>query len=464
MSKHKSIKDLFWSLSDNLSQQIMNFVVGIILARLLTPQDFGLVGIITVFIVISNVFVDGGFSSALIHRKNPKEVDFNTVFYTNILLSSFIYLLLFIFSEKIALFFNNTQLKDMIRLAGLNIILLSFSAIHRTIIVRNLNFKLLTLVSFIAVFISATVAIFLAYKGFGVYSLILRVLIGEVATIVLFWTLNKWRPKLEFSFTSLREMFAYGSNLLFANLLNSLHSNVFYFIIGKFYSPAQLGFYTRATTFRDLASSNISNTIKRVSFSTLTKIENQEEKVDKYLFFRGITFLLSSTLMLILFFCAKEIIIILLSEKWLDSVWILKVLSTVGVFLTLYNIGLDYLAVEGKTKLLLKIEILGKLLIIPIIFIGFYTSFKIFIYCIIVQIVIMYCINLFVLKNLSIKIFKADFINVLKYVFVFFIAWLIVINVEDYITNYYSSTIIKALIIIALVAGANYSLIKNIKG
>lgn len=461
--KKKSFKDLFWSLSDNLSQQIMNFVVGIILARLLLPQDFGLVGIITVFLTISNVLVDGGFSSALIHKKDLKNIDYNTVFYTNVFISTLIYILLFIGSETIASFFKRPELKGMIRIAGLNIVLLSFSAIHRTIIIRNLNFKLITLVSFIAVFISATSAIYLAYSGFGVYSLIYRVLIGEIATILLFWILNKWRPKLEFSFESLKGLFSYGSNLLFSNILNSLHSNLFYFIIGKFYSPAQLGYYTRASTFRDLASSNISNTIKRVSFSTLSKINDHDKMVDEYLFFRNITYLCSSSCMLILFACSEEIIVILLSEKWLSSVWILKSISSVGIFLTLYNIGLNFFAVIGNTKLLLKVEIFGKFLIIPIVIISLFTSFNTFITLIIIHTVIMYLIILELLRRMDKKIFSIDILNVSKFLFILLISWILFNYLLSPFGNVYINLVVKSIIVLTLVVLTNIKVLKTIK-
>lgn len=460
--KGKSFLDLFWSFSDNILQQVINFVVGIILARILLPEEFGLIGIITVFIAISIVFVDGGFSAALINKKEVTDVDYNTVFYTNISISCFVYLIIFLSADWIAAFFKIQQIADLLRILGINILLISLSSIHRTIIVRNLNFKIITFVSIVAVSISAVCAIYMAYHGYGVYSLVFRVLIGEVVTIILFWYVNKWRPSFLFSTESFKSMFSYGINLFLSNLLNTLNTNIYYIVIGKFFSASQLGYFTRATAFRDLSSTNISNTIKRVSFSTLSKIFDKKEQIRKFNFFVNITFLSTCFSMLLLFFGAKEIILILLDEKWLPSVEILKIMSISGVFLALYNQNLDYLAVLGKTKRYLTIEIFGKFLVIPIIFVGIVYGFKIFLFALVVQNLLMFLIVLFQLNFIESGFFSKQIKLILEFAIMFFILFIIDQYYPVFFLNMYVTLMIKFSIVLLLVVGFNFTRLKNL--
>jgi len=447
MFRNKSFLDLFWSFADNILQQLINFVVGIILARILLPQEFGLVGIITVFITLSNVFVDGGFSAALINKKEVKNVDYNTVFYTNLGISFVLYGVIYFSAPWIAEFFNNPEISGLLRIAGINIILLSFSAIHRTIIVRNLNFRLITIISIVAVAISAVCAIYMAYNGFGVYSLVFRVLIGQIITVILFWLLNKWKPTLEFSVQSFKQMFNYGVNLFASNLLNTLHSNVYYLIIGKYFSPSQLGYYTRATTFRDLASTNISNTIKRVSFSTLSKIEDDHLQFIKFNFYSNITYLITSFAMLVLYFLADEIIVLLLSDKWINSANILRIISISGLFVALYNLNLDFFAVLRRTKKYLYIEVIGKVLIIPVVFLGIIWGFEVFLYAINIHSLLMYLYVTIEINNLRKGILRSQIIFIS-----IFTAIVILLTFVEYhclikISNLYYSMFFKLLLL-----------------
>lgn len=425
---NKSFFDLFWSFTDNILQQVFNFVVGVILARLLMPEEFGLLGIVTVFLTLSNVFVDGGFSAALINKKETTEEDYNTVFYSNIIISTAIYIFIFFTSRYVAVFFNNPEVEELLKIAGVNVIIISFSTIHRTIIVKSLNFKLLTLVSLIAVFISATCAIYMAYNGFGVYSLVYRIIIGDAMTVILFWMLNKWKPKFMFSKKSFKELFSYGVNLFLSNLLNKLHTNIYYILIAKYFSPIQLGYFTRANSFNELASSNISSTINRVSFSTLSTNDDKLDRFKKFIFFQNVNYLLTSISMAMLFFASKEIVLLLLSDKWEKSIYILKILSVSGIFVSLYSLNLNYLAVLRFTKTYLRIEILGKILIVPIVFFGVALGFNMFLYLIVSHSFLMYLIVLYTVNKKENGILKSQ-LNLLSK---FIILFLIIITVDFY--------------------------------
>ncbi|WP_298999882.1 lipopolysaccharide biosynthesis protein [uncultured Tenacibaculum sp.] len=454
VSRNKSFLDLFWSFSDNLLQQVINFVVGIILARILMPEEFGLIGIVTAFVTISNVFVDGGLSAALINKNKVLQRDYNTVFISNIVVSIFLYLVLFYFAELISVFFEKEEVKPLLQLTGLNIVLLSFSAIHRTIMIKRLTFKKITLISLVSVSISGCVAIVMAYKGFGVYSLVFRVLTGQFITVVLFWMLNKWRPNFKFSKSSFKELFGYGVNLMFSNFLNVLQSNIYYFLIGKYFSPVQLGYYTRANTFKDLASNNISNTIKRVSFSTLSKIEDGDTRFEKFVFFQSINYLLISFSMIFLFFFANEIILILLTNKWEKAIYILKILSLSGLFFSLYNLNLDFLAVLRCTKTYLKIELLGKILILPIVLVTLFFDFEMFIYSVVVHASFMYSISLYKVNKKNSKVLKIQLSMIMKFLLSIIILSLTEIG--------YLNILIKLLMFLSLFYILNIKLIRKV--
>jgi O-antigen repeat unit transporter len=333
-------------------------------------------------------------------------------------------------------------------LLGLNIVLVSFELIHRTILIKELAFRKIAVVSLISVTISAACAIVMAKKGWGVYSLVYRVLIGEAITVVLFWILNKWRPSWLFSWQSFKQLFLYGGNLLFSNLLNILQTNIYYVFIGKFFSASTLGYYTRAVTFRDLFSSNISTIVKKVSFSTLSKEENLKAKSDKFFFFEKVTFLLVSFVSCVLFFASKEIIIIILSEKWTESIPILQILSLSGVFIVLYNLNIDYFAVLGDTNQYLRIELIGKLLIIPVLLIAYYGNFQWVLYGIVIHSVIMFLWVSLSLDKVLKGILKHQLWNVLK-VTIIFVGLLLIAYFTQAIEfhNLYLSFVLKCLVI-----------------
>lgn len=433
--KNSTIKNVFWSLSDNFLQQIINFGVGIILARLLSPSEFGLIGIVIVFIAISSTFIDSGLSSALINEKKADKYDYNTVFWTNIILGVVFFILLYFISPFIALFFKLPELTSLLRISSISLIFLSLSSIQRTIYVKDLNFKIITWISLISVVISAIVAIYMALKGYGVLSLVVRSVLGQFVTMLLFWSFSKWRPSFIFDLKVLIKMYSYGVNLFLTSFLNTIHNNLYYVIIGKYFSPATLGFYTRANTFKDLASVNISNAIKRVSFSSLSRIDNLEEQELHFSDYVNPTILATSFLMSILLLCAEPIVLILLGEKWINSILMLKIIALSGVFLPIYSLNLNYLAVKRYTGVYLKVEILSKLLIFPVVIIGIYWGFISLLYAIVIHSLIIYLLSILSLKYFNL-LYKYQLKNIslclssiiILYIFQVFISRILIIN------------------------------------
>lgn len=400
METNKTINGLFWSFTDNFLQQIVNFIVGIVLARILLPEQFGIIGIITVFISISNTFINSGLSDALINKRETTTKDYSTVFWANVILGMFIYLILFISSPYIALFFKQDSLTDLIRITGISIIIVSFSSIQRTLLTKQINFKTITVISIVSVIISGFIALYMAFHNYGVLSLVVRMVLGQFITLLLFWLLNRWRPKFIFDINSFKEMYKYGSNLLLSRLINSIYDNLYYFIIGKYFSPLSLGYYSRADTFKNLASNNISSTVQRVSFTALSAKTGDEEQIELFKKFLFSTFFVTCFFMSILFICSKEIILILIGDKWITSILYLKILSLSGLFIPLYKLNINFLAVKNRTKLYFKIELFTKLFAIPTIIIGIYFGIIAMIYSISIISFLTYLTSVYVLKNL----------------------------------------------------------------
>jgi O-antigen/teichoic acid export membrane protein len=382
MTKSRTLNGLFWSFSDNFLQQLINFIVGIILARLLLPEEFGILGIITVFISISNVFVDGGLSDALINKKDVSQEDYSTVFWVNVAIGIFCFILFYFTAPLIALFFQLETLIYPIRITALSLIFFSLSSIQRTIYTKRLDFKTITKVSLISVLVSGVVAIYMAYTGFGILSLVYRIVIGQILTVILFYLFSSWRPLLIFNVDSFKGMVSYGINLFFSKLLNTTYNNFYYFIIGKWFSPAILGYYTRADTFKNITSINVINTITRVSFASLSAMEKEKQLIGFKEFLLG-TFFIISFLMAILFCCADPIILILLGDKWYPSIEYLKIISFSGLFLPIYFMNLNFLAVIKKTKYYIISELVTKITIIPITILGVILGIKVLLWMIV---------------------------------------------------------------------------------
>lgn len=387
--KSKTINGLFWSFSDNLLQQLINFIVGIILARLLLPEEFGLLGIVTIFISLSNVFVDGGLSDALINKQNVTQEDYSTIFWINMVIGIFCFGLLSLLAPFIAVFFHQEKLVELIRITALSLIFFSLSSIQRTMHVKKIDFKTITLVSLISVLISGAISIYMAFNGFGILSLVYRIVIGQILTVLLFYIISPWRPLFVFNTKSFQEMFGYGINLFFSKLLNTLYNNFYYFIIGKWFSPIVLGYYTRADSFKNITSINISNTITRVSFASLSAMEKEKQLIGFKEFLLG-TIFITTFLMAILFCCADSIIIILLGDKWFPTIEYLKIISLSGLFLPAYFMNLNFLAVIRKTKYYLTSELITKIAIIPITILGIIYGIKVLLWLIVLHSVFSY--------------------------------------------------------------------------
>jgi len=392
--KTKTINGLFWSFIDNAAVKILQFAIGIILARLLSPKEFGLIGMLTVFIALSRSFIDSGFGNALIRKNQCTQTDYSTVFYFNLVVGILLYIILFISSGSIAAFFNEPQLRQILQVFGLVVIIDSFTIIQKTILTKNINFKLQARISVISSIGSGIVAITLAYNGFGVWSLVIQQLLRQGLNSLFLWIWNKWLPTLVFSRESFKNLFAFGSKLLLSGLIYTTFNNLYYFVIGKFFSAQELGFYTRANQFSNLPSQQIQGVISRVSYPVLSEMQDDPVRL-KAAYQRLIrsTVYITFFLMLSMAAVAEPMVIGLIGEKWRQSIIYLQLLCIVGMFYPLHALNLNMLQVKGRSDLFLKLEIIKNLLIVPVVLLGLSFGIKWMIAGMIVKSFIAYYLN-----------------------------------------------------------------------
>ncbi|MDK0647977.1 oligosaccharide flippase family protein [Clostridium perfringens] len=361
--KAKTISGLFWSFSNLILNQGIQFIIQIFLARLLMPKEFGLIGMITVFIAISNSIVDSGFKNALVREDNPTKEDYSTVFYFNLLTSIILYIILYILSPRISTFFGQPELKSILRVLALTLIINSFGIIQRTILIRNINFKIQTSINITSSIISGGIAIFLAYKGFGVWSLVFRTLIMQTIQSVLLTFCNNWKPMLVFNINSFKKLFDFGWKLLVSGLIDTLYNNLYYLVIGRFYSATDLGYYTNAQKFRDTLATSISGSVQSVTYPALSSIKNDHVKLrDVYKKIIKISVYINFPVMIGLAAIAKPLILVLFGENWSNSIVYFQILCIGGMLYPLHAINLNILQVRGRSDLFLKLEIIKKII------------------------------------------------------------------------------------------------------
>lgn len=375
--KNRAVHGAKWSFIDNISNSGVTFLVGLILARLLTPAEYGIMAMIAIFIAVSNSIVDSGFSNALIRKVRIDRVDYNTVFVFNLIVSIVLYILLYTSAPAISLFFKEPVLTNVLRVIGLILIVNALGFIPRTILVRGIDFKTQTKVSIISSVSSGLVGVGMAIMGFGVWSLVWQQLSRQILNSLFLWIFCKWIPRWEFSIKSFKEMFGFGYKLLLSGLLDTLYKNIYYVIIGRCYSPAQLGQYSRAEQFNMIFSSNLTSIVQRVSYPVLSSIQEEPERLrEAYRQIIKTTMLVTFACMLGLAAVAKPLIIILIGEKWLPAVSFLQIICFSGMLYPLHAINLNILQVKGRSDLFLKLEIIKKTIAVFPILIGIFYGIE----------------------------------------------------------------------------------------
>lgn len=357
----QTLQSAKWNGLEKFGGQGVQFVLTIFMARFLTPSDYGLIGVLAIFITISQSFIDSGFSTALIRTKIPSKLDFSTVFIFNILIAIVFYSLLFVFAPYISIFFSQSILKDVLRIYSISLIINSLFAVHVAKLQIDLNFKLLAKARIVSSVISGCVGVYLAYKGYGVWALVFQNLISSLLNCIYIYIATKWFPYSNFSRNSFHRLGSFGVRLLIAGLLDTLYKNMSKFAIGKFYTSADLGNYERGAQFADLPNRSINGILNTITYPILSKIQDEEERLimvyRKYVQMSSMTIFIISGLLCSL---AKPIIIFTLTEKWADAIIFLQLFSLGCMFDHLSTINLNLLKVKGRSDLFLKLEVKKK--------------------------------------------------------------------------------------------------------
>jgi len=364
----QTLKGLKWTSIETIGVRCAQFIIGIVLARLLTPADYGIIGIIAVFIAIASAFIDSGFSNALIRKKEASEVDFSTTYIFNIIISVFFYILLAFGAPFIAEFYNQPELTNIVRVISINLIIGSLAAVQKVKIARDLNFKLSAKCSTSATIISGLVGIALAYSGRGVWALVFQQVANTTLNTLFLSVWGRWKPSFVFSQKSFHELWGYGSKLLASGLLHTIYTQFTSIVIGKFYSISSLGFYTRGQQLPDLLSSNFLSVISKVVFPIFAKIQDDEKRlINAYIIYIKATSIIIIFALLLLLALAKPTILFLLTDKWTDAIPFLEIFCLIYLTDHINIINLNLLQVIGRSDLFLRLEIIKKVISISMI-------------------------------------------------------------------------------------------------
>ena len=356
--KSTATRGMLWNALEKFSVQAGQLIIGIILARILMPEDFGLIGMLSIFIAISQTFIDSGMGSGLIQKKNRTDIDFSTVFVFNFAVSATFYLILYITAPLIADFYNMPQLVDLTRVLAIIIIINSLAIVQRSRLTINIDFKTIAKVNVVSVFTSGAFGILFAYMGYGVWALVIQQLINALVSVIMFWFLSRWKPSFLFSKQAFKDLFGYGSKLLLSGLYAQTMANIYNIAIGKAFSAAELGFYTRAKSFAELTAGTVTSVLHQVSFPILSSLQEDRKRM-VHIFSRMIrmsSFIIFPA-MTMLAILADPIVRLLLTEKWLPAVPLLQLMCFARVFYPISVINMNILNAIGRSDLFLKVDL-----------------------------------------------------------------------------------------------------------
>ncbi|MDQ2085659.1 lipopolysaccharide biosynthesis protein [Herbivorax sp. ANBcel31] len=367
--KSKAISGAIWSFIDVTGTQGLQVIVQIVLARLLFPEDFGIIGMVTVFVAISQAFIDSGFMQGLIREKKVKHEDYSTVFLFNLVIAVLLYSVFFVSADLISQFFGYSEIVPIIRVLSIILVINAFGLIQRTMLMKNVNFKAIAKINLISVFFSGIIAIVMAALGFGVWSLVVKTVFMQFIKAVLFSFYNRWIPKLVFNFESFTRIFNFGWKLLLSRILTTIYQNIYYLIIGRGFTATDLGHYTNAKKLKDAAANTITISVQKVSYPVLSNIQNDSARLK-----RGYKQIIKNSVFVIfpvmlgLSAVAPALFRVVLGEKWIAATPYFQILCLAGMLFPLHAINLNILQVKGRSDLYLLVSVLKK--IVGLTFIG----------------------------------------------------------------------------------------------
>lgn len=364
--KDQTLQGFKWNLLGQFSTYAIQFVIGVIVARLLMPEDYGVIGMIAIFMAIAQSLVNSGFGNALIRKIDRTEADCSTVFYFNLAVAFVLYGVLFWTAPAIARFYHTPLLTDVIRILSVTLIINAIGIVPRALQSVAVDFKSQTIASVTSAILSGIVGVYMAYSGFGVWALVWQSIISSCVSVAVIWLLARWMPRLVYSWSSFRTMFSYGSKLLVSGLLHTVYNHASSILIGKFYTPAELGNYDKGNSIAALPSLRLSDAFHAVTFPILSKLQEDDARlINVYHKYVAMTSLVIFFLMTLLVFVAKPLIMLLLTEKWLGAVPFLQIFCLAYMFDSICRLNNNMLFVKGWSGLFLKLEIIKKAIVTP---------------------------------------------------------------------------------------------------
>ena len=373
--KKKTVRGLGWSALDNASRYGMQFVIGIVLARLLSPDDYGLLGLVGIFMVVCTALVNGGFTTALIRKKNATDDDYNTVFICNLGMSLLLYAAIFVCAPLIAGFFNRDELIPLVRVSSLGLIIGALGMVQQTRLTKRIDFKTQTKITLVASALSGVVGIGMALAGFGVWALVAQQLTSHALSTIQLYIYNRWLPRLRFSAESFRDLFGFGWKMMVSTLIDAVWKELTQVVVGKFYSPATLGQYTRAKHYAKLFSSNLTTVVERVTYPVLSSIQDDKQRmVSAYRRIIRTSMFITAVALFSLGAVSEPLIYCMIGPKWHEAATYLPFLCITFSLYPLHAINLNMLKVQGRSDLFLGLEVIKKIISLTPLFVGAFVG------------------------------------------------------------------------------------------
>ena len=446
--KEKTLKGVVWSGIERFATAGVNFIISLVIARMLSPNEYGIIAMLGIFMAISQSIIDSGFSNALIRKNDRTEIDFSTTLYFNIVVSLFMYGVLFFSSPFIAIFYRVPELEKITKVVGTTLIWGALSIVQQSILTIKVDFKTLMKVSLFAAIISGCVGIIMAEVGFGVWALVGQMLSVSIVRTIALWVVAKWRPKTGFSIKSFKNLFGYGSKLLIAGIIETIYRNLYSIIIGKFYQVEKLGLYYRGDQFASYASSNITGVIQRVTFPIMAEIQDDRERLSSVFLktLRSVCFFVFPVMTFIMI-SAEPLVKLVLTDKWINCVPIMQILCISYMWYPVHILNLNVLQVLGRSDLFFKIEIIKK--IIGLLILLGTLPFGIIIMC---WGRVLYCgIELFINMYYTNRIINMEYLKQLRCTLPFMLYSIIIVIVSLFLHQYIPNDVLTLLIDSALI-------------
>lgn len=445
--RKKSISSFFWAALEQFGNQTISFVVQIILARILLPEDFGLIGMILIFMAVGKSIIDSGLSQSLIRSKSLDVNDYSTVFYFNISVSVILYLILYLVAPYISTFYEEVLLIEIIRWYALIFIITAFGSIQQTRLVKTLQFKTFFKIALPSILLGGAFGIYLAYNGFGVWSLVASALTQAAINTLLLWIFSNWRPRFIFSIAKFSEHFNFGYKLTLSSLIDATFRNIYSVIIGKNFNATQLGYYNRADTVKQLPVQNIGAILTKVTFPIFAKIQDDDIKLKAAikLIIRSVTLVLAP-LLLISAALGEPLFRLLLTEKWLPAVPYFQILCWAGILYPLNANNLNLLKVKGRSDLFLRLEVIKKSIGVLMIVIALPFGIKALLYTIVFSSIVSFFINSYFTKKLINYGNFEQIKDVLPIVLISALVAYLIFTMDNIVSTYIESDFLRLLV------------------